>query len=569
MAMIDRNFTFATNGTVSAADLHNLIDSATIYQDLITGQLPITSVGTNYELLIADATNPNAAPNAVTVYDLFEDALTAGTYTNANISAALTYGTATGTRLVSANATITTGTITTGVIPTLTSSTATFGTTTSTAATITSGTIATLNSTTGTIANLASTTGTIGNLSTTLAGDFTISQGTGTLGTSGVTLGTYGGATSIPVLAIDAKGRITTASTSAITSGFTGFRNRIINGDMRIDQRNAGASVTATGDPFTLDRWRALNSQAAKFTVQQNAGSVTPPAGFANYLGATSSSAYSITSSDYFFLRQVVEGFNTADLAWGTASAATVTLSFRVYSSLTGTFGGALQNNIQNRSYPFSFSIPTANTWTTVSLTVAGDTTGTWATNNTGGIYVVFGLGVGSTYSGTAGAWAAGNYFAPTGATSVVGTNGATFYITGVQLEAGSTATDFERRPIGTELALCQRYFEKTYDVDTAQATATNLGMAHVGSTATGIYGLGGVQYVSNMRSIPEIRYWDGAGNENKCSYIINTSASTSFVANTNLASAPYNISTRGFLVGANIAANSGSYIHYTANSEL
>jgi len=238
MAMIDRNFTFATNGTVSAADLHNLIDSATIYQDLITGQQPITSVGTNYELLIADGTNANAAPNAVTVYDLFEDALTAGTYSNANISAALTYGTATGTRLVSANATITTGTITTGVIPTLTSSTATFGTTTSTAATITSGTItnlasttgtiatlnsttgtiATLNSTTGTIATLNSTTGTIGNLSTTLAGDFTISSGTSTLGTTGVTAGTYGSASAIPFLTVDAKGRITSATSGTFSS---------------------------------------------------------------------------------------------------------------------------------------------------------------------------------------------------------------------------------------------------------------------------------------------------------------------------------------------------------------
>jgi len=238
MAMIDRNFTFATNGTVSAADLHNLIDSATIYQDLITGQLPITSVGTNYELLIADATNPNAAPNAVTVYDLFEDALTAGTYTNANISAALTYGTATGTRLVSANATITTGTITTGVIPSLTSSTATFGTTTSTAATITSGTvtnlasttgtigtfnsttgtIGTFNSTTGTIGTINSTTGTIGNLSTTLAGDFTISQGTGTLGTSGVTLGTYGSVSAIPFLTVNAKGIITSATTGTFST---------------------------------------------------------------------------------------------------------------------------------------------------------------------------------------------------------------------------------------------------------------------------------------------------------------------------------------------------------------
>ena len=185
MAMIDRNFTFATNGTVTANDLHNLIDSATIYQDLITGQQPITSVGTNYELLIADATNPNAAPNAVTVYDLFEDALTAGTYTNANISAALTYGTATGTRLVSTNATITTGTITTGVIPTLTSSTATFGTTTSTAATITSGTITNLASTTGTIATLNSTTGTIttGVIPTLTAGTTTSTAATITSGT--------------------------------------------------------------------------------------------------------------------------------------------------------------------------------------------------------------------------------------------------------------------------------------------------------------------------------------------------------------------------------------------------
>ena len=182
MAMIDRNFTFATNGTVTANDLHNLIDSATIYQDLITGQVPITSVGTNYELLIADGTNPNAAPNAVTVYDLFEDALTAGTYSNANISAALTYGTATGTRLVSTNATITTGTITT----------------------------------------LNSTTGTITNLSTTLAGDFTISQGTGTLGTSGVTSGTYGATTTIPIITVDGKGRITTMSTALAQAGATG-----------------------------------------------------------------------------------------------------------------------------------------------------------------------------------------------------------------------------------------------------------------------------------------------------------------------------------------------------------
>jgi len=182
MAMIDRNFTFATNGTVSAADLHNLIDSATIYQDLITGQVPITSVGINYELLIADATNPNAAPNAVTVYDLFDDALSVGTYTGLNLTGALTYGTATGTRLVSANATITTGTITTGVIPSLTA-----GTTTSTAATITSGTITNLASTTGTIATLNSTTGTIATgVIPTLTSTTLITTGTGTAATPAI-----------------------------------------------------------------------------------------------------------------------------------------------------------------------------------------------------------------------------------------------------------------------------------------------------------------------------------------------------------------------------------------------
>ena len=218
MSIFNRFQTFATNGTVDAASLHNLIDATTIRQGLITSSANTTSVGTNYELLIADMTNANANPNAVTVYDLFQDALTAGTYTNANISEALSYGTATGTRLVSTNATITTGTITTGVILTLTSSTATFGTTTSTAATITSGTITNLASTTGTIATLNSTTGTIGNFSTTLTGDFTISAGTGTLGTTGVTAGTYGSASAIPFLTVDAKGRITSATSGTFST---------------------------------------------------------------------------------------------------------------------------------------------------------------------------------------------------------------------------------------------------------------------------------------------------------------------------------------------------------------
>ena len=261
------------------------------------------------------------------------------------------------------------------------------------------------------------------------------------------------------------------------------LKNRIINGAMVIDQRNAGASVTPTVDPtYTLDRWYLTASQASKLSVQQNAASVTPAVGFTNYLGATSLSAYSVAASDYFALAQTIEGYNIADLGWGTGNAKTVTLSFQVYSSLTGTFGGALRGANANRSYPFSYTISTANTWTTVSITIAGDTSGTWLTTNGAGVIVRFGLGAGSTWSSTAGAWATGNYFSATGATSVVGTNGATWYLTGVQLEVGTSATPFERRLYGQELANCQRYYVNIVSGANAIATGFTYSATELGS---------------------------------------------------------------------------------------
>jgi hypothetical protein len=239
------------------------------------------------------------------------------------------------------------------------------------------------------------------------------------------------------------------------------FKNRIINGAMVIDQRNAGASVTINSDVFTLDRWRTYQSQTGKFSVQQNAGSVTPPAGFNYYLGATSLSAYSVGAGDYFLLEQTVEGFNFADLNFGTANAKTFTFSFWVRSSLTGTFGGGFTNEAYNRTFPFTYTISAANTWEQKSVTVVGDTTGSWTgATNAIGIRLRFVIGCGSNrLSSTVNQWVAGGFDGSTGATSVVGTNGATFYITGVQLEVGSTATSFDYRPYGTELALCQRYF--------------------------------------------------------------------------------------------------------------
>jgi hypothetical protein len=240
-----------------------------------------------------------------------------------------------------------------------------------------------------------------------------------------------------------------------------GLKNRIINGDMRIDQRNAGASVTPTNGQYTLDRWKCFLTQSSKFSVQQDAAAVTPPVGFNDYLGATSLSAYSVLTSDYFIFNQYIEGYNIADLAWGTANAKTVTLSFWARSSLTGTFGGVLKNAAGNRSYPFTYTISSANTWELKSVTITGDTTGTWLTTNGVGIELAFSLGAGSSVSGTAGAWGS-NLISATGATSVVGTNGATFYITGVQLEVGSTATPFERRLYSNELINCQRYYYKS-----------------------------------------------------------------------------------------------------------
>jgi hypothetical protein len=238
------------------------------------------------------------------------------------------------------------------------------------------------------------------------------------------------------------------------------MRNRILNGDMRLDQRNAGASVTPTNSQYLVDRWQASLTQASKYTAQQNAGSVTLPAGFRNYLGFTSSSAYSVLSGDIFGFGQVVEGFNVSDFGWGTANAQAVALSFWVRSSLTGAFGGAVKNDGDTRNYPFSFSISAANTWEYKTVIIPGDTSGTWGSTNGAGLNIRFSLGTGSTFSGTAGAWTGTNTWQPTGSTSVVGTNGATFLITGVQLEPGSVATPFERRSYGAELALCQRYYE-------------------------------------------------------------------------------------------------------------
>ena len=255
------------------------------------------------------------------------------------------------------------------------------------------------------------------------------------------------------------------ASGNPITS--QAGKNRIINGNMAINQRGS-ASYDITGAVYTLDRYRGGASIASKFSIAP--GTTTPPAGFTNYLQVTSSAATTPGSTDTYSFFQRVEGYNVADLNWGTSDAQTVTMSFWVRSTLTGTFGGKLQNSAQNRIYIFSYTISSANTWEKKTITIPGDTTGTWLTTTGVGLAINFSVGAGTGAEATAGSWGTDNVpMQPTGSTNVVATSGATWQITGLQLEAGTTATPFEHLQYGQQLALCQRYFEV---VDTGSVNA-------------------------------------------------------------------------------------------------
>lgn len=234
-----------------------------------------------------------------------------------------------------------------------------------------------------------------------------------------------------------------------------GMRNRIINGNMVINQR---AFSGTPNNEYTLDRWNISNAQTGKLTVSQSSDA---PAGFVNSLLVTSSSAYTTTATDFFGIQQRIEGYNIADLNFGSANAKTITISFWVKSSLTGTFSGAINNGAWDTSYAFTYVINSASTWEYKTVTIVGTSSGTWLTTNGNGMRVWFNLGLGTTYATTANTWVTGSgSYGVSGTINVVGTNAATFQITGVQLEKGSVATPFEYRQYGTELALCQRYFQ-------------------------------------------------------------------------------------------------------------
>jgi len=300
-------------------------------------------------------------------------------------------------------------------------------------------------------------------------------------------------------LAISGTTGITLAGQFDSASTF-GYRNRIINGGMVIDQRNAGAAVTINNTAalqYSVDRFYGYGQTSdGVFTLQQNS-SVPTGQGFTYSLKATVTTAdASIGATQIYQIGQRIEGYNVADFGLGTASAATFTFSFWTRSSLTGTFGGALQNGGQNRSYPFSYTISVADTWEKKTITLTGDTSGTWLTTNGTGLELIWGLGVGSTYLGTANAWSGSYLSGVTGQTQVISTINATFYITGVQLEKGSTATSFDFRPYGTEFMLCQRYYQTGF-----------LAMSGYNITGGSVGGI--APFAVTMRATPTVTYTD------------------------------------------------------------
>jgi hypothetical protein len=282
---------------------------------------------------------------------------------------------------------------------------------------------------------------------------------------------------------------------AAFNSNGLFFRNRIINGDMRIDQRNAGASITlSTTTQYPVDRFASFKgTSGATVTAQQSS---TAPTGFVNSIVYTVSTGSSPAAGDINGFWQQIEGTNVSDLAWGSASALPITVSFWVRASVTGTYSFSLNNSAVDRFYVATYTVNSANTWEYKTIAIAGDTSGTWLRTTGVGIQIVWDLGYGSNFNGTAGSWGSSTIRRTSGSVQLVANTGATLYITGVQLETGSVATPFERRPFGTELMLCQRYYQ------TVRACAQDNGAA----ASTKAYTIP-VNFNVAMRAAPTITY--------------------------------------------------------------
>ena len=316
-------------------------------------------------------------------------------------------------------------------------------------------------------------------------------------------------------IAIDNSGHVQVDGQQLPTAGALSNRNMLINGSHDVNQRDQG-SFTPSHNNFCSDRWRMELSDASKYTAEQSS---TSPDGYRKSLKITSSSAFTPASDDYFLVTQDIEGFNSAPAAFGSSAAKSVTLSFWVRSSLTGTFACAIRNSGFNRTHIKEYTISTADTWEHKTLTFPGITDGTWNTGSTVGIRVHWSLGAGSDFHGAADTTLSTNDFATSSSTNVVATNGATWFMTGAQFELGATATPFEHRSYGDELARCQRYFQTSFNSNPSTTNTDNNGVAFAGGGATGnttsFIGGAYIQLFPTMRAAPTVTVFDLANPRN------------------------------------------------------
>ena len=275
-------------------------------------------------------------------------------------------------------------------------------------------------------------------------------------------------------------------------------RNLIINGAMQVAQRGTSFS-SLTASQYCLDRFSVDIGGGGAITVAQ---STTTPEDFKNSTSLTVATAdSSIAAGDAYRITHAIEGQNVSQLNWGTSDAKSVTLSFWVRSSVTGTYGLGFANSAETENYIAEYNISSANTWEYKTITIEGRTSGTWLDTNGIGLGIRWDLGSGTNYNGTAGSWqtTGSKVYRTSSCVNWIANVGATFYLTGVQLEVGdlSTATPFEHRSYGDELARCQRYyFILTNDGDT---TNYMTGVVETSNQAA----LTGVIFPTTMRAVP------------------------------------------------------------------
>jgi hypothetical protein len=349
------------------------------------------------------------------------------------------------------------------------------------------------------------------------------------------------------------------------------FRNRIINGAMVIDQRNAGASYAqSTTVLYGLDRWKTdIDAGTGRWSVQQVSDA---PTGFTNSLKVTITTQESQPASALHQIYQPIEGYNISDFGFGTANASPITVSFWVKTSVTGIY--SLNVSSADYVYTTSYTVNSADTWEYKTITIPGATAGTWDITNEAGLYLEFTIGGGTDEIVTANTWRADTATGiVAGSVYLPATSGATWQVTGVQLEEGTAASPFENRLYGTELALCQRYFEKSFDTNVAPSNgpgATSLSTGNgVTSTVCGNNSLAGgpVRFAVPKRTAPTITSY--GNNSGYWGYVSSSSSSTTtWSANTVLYT---HIGVSSFSVIQNVTNNVyyTIYGHWVASAEL